>query len=239
MGVWKKSPRQDPAAIARLQAAIRGNPDIQRQITAMRTAGHARAVATGRPRTNETQQIKEIYQRAGIQIPDGYDVDSEGQIVYTNKTPYLQQAAWGALPIAAVSALSALPGGAPAAALPPGGGAGELLPLITPGYNLAPVIPGVSAATAAGRSGWQKVANVLTNKGGDRGWMEQVIRALTGGVPAVIASRQNRPSAEEQATQAQLLDMLKGQQRRTTSQDPLFDAVTQLAMSRLPTSVQR
>ena len=66
----------------------------------------------------------------------------------------------------------------------------------------------------------------------------QAALSLLSGIPALVAGRSN-PTAEEQALQQQAQRLLALQEQRITHQNPLFEAATRLAMSRLPTAQQR
>ena len=67
-------------------------------------------------------------------------------------------------------------------------------------------------------------------------WLKAAIAGLAG-LPALMAN--NGPSAEEKALLDEARQMQAMQRQRIQSQDPLFKAVTQLAMSRLPGSAQQ
>lgn len=67
-------------------------------------------------------------------------------------------------------------------------------------------------------------------------WQQAALAALAG-LPALLANK--GPSAEERAVMEQARQMALLQQKRIEHQNPLFQAVTQLAMSRLPTANQR
>jgi hypothetical protein len=66
--------------------------------------------------------------------------------------------------------------------------------------------------------------------------LQSAISALAG-LPALLAN--NGPSAEERALYDQARQMQALQQKRIEHQNPLFSAVTQLAMSRLPGASQQ
>src|SRR3990167_2036544 len=102
MGVFLKSQQISPEALDALQQKAT-NPEIAARAQALTDNARAKSIASGRSIgwTDLPGQIKKIYQENGIDIPVGYDVDMEGQIVFTNKTPYLQQAAWAASPFVA------------------------------------------------------------------------------------------------------------------------------------------
>ena len=65
----------------------------------------------------------------------------------------------------------------------------------------------------------------------------QAALAALAGLPALFTNR--GPSDEEKALYAQARQLQQLQQRRIEHQNPLFSAVTQLAMSRLPTTSQQ
>jgi hypothetical protein len=67
--------------------------------------------------------------------------------------------------------------------------------------------------------------------------LQSAIAALAG-LPALLSSNHG-PSAEERALYDQARQMQALQQKRIESQNPLFSAVTQLAMSRLPGASQQ
>ena len=268
MGVWKKSPRADPAEIARIQAQIApwmaelqqqawGNPSAFQRIPAI---------------------IKQRLAAAGLRLPDGYDVSMDGEVVYTNKTPYLQQAAWAATPFVggygaeklANAFAPAAAGTGTAAATSPAAG---LLP-----SSSFPVPlwtgPGRIASQNASRGGnplsrlWGGVKRVGETVGGNgtdlNAWQRAALAALAG-LPALIAAKSSAGmSDEEKALYQQMLkDMEQDRGYRTKfsdqdlgfrsqdeavrglqlgrmqQQNPLFEAVTRLAMNRLPTDVQQ
>lgn len=261
MGVWAKSPKQDPAVIGRLQASVDSNAQLQARIRELQESARERSIASGRSGWGgHAEQIKKLYQQAGIQIPDGYDVDSEGQIVYTNKTPYLQQAAFAAAPIAIPSAIQALlPAGVAGTAGGSGGaaasatGAGGLLPATHPATSMlwgapsAGISQGVSAGIAgaagaaggdflgeAARRGAERGSQGLLDKGMNS--LQQAALAALAGLPGLLANK--GPSNEEKAALDQARQLQALQQKRIEHQGPLYEAVTRLAMSRMPAGVQ-
>lgn len=154
MPAFRKSPRADPAELARIQAVVAPwMADLQQQ-------------AWGNPSAFQRipGQIKAKLAQQGIRLPDGYDVTMDGEVVYTNKTPFLQQAAWAAAPFAGGQAASSLAGlitgGAGAATA--GGGA-----LWTgPG-----AITSQAASTGGGGSGmglWSTLGKFFGSPGGSR-----------------------------------------------------------------------
>jgi hypothetical protein len=66
--------------------------------------------------------------------------------------------------------------------------------------------------------------------------LQSAISALAG-LPALLTN--HGPSAEERALFDQARQMQALQQKRIEHQNPLFSAVTQLAMSRLPGASQQ
>jgi hypothetical protein len=150
---------------------------------------------------------------------------------------WIGPAALGALPGAAAggSAASASGGGAAAA--------GGILPsshlpaaalMGGPGAIANGAVTG-SAAGAAGAAGGAlgKIGKGLAEgaAGQINPWMQAAFAAMSG-LPALMANR--GPSDEERGLYDQARQLTQLQQKRMESQNPLFDAVTQLAMSRLP-----
>lgn len=149
MATWRKAPTIDPAEHARLQALIAASPEIR----ALRDEAGRRSMAAGRSvGWNEVSaKTRQILARQGVRLPDGYDVDLDGTLVYTNKTPWLQQLAWGAAPIAGVSAIGALAGPAAAGtAASAGSVAGGVLPSSAFPVAAAMTPTGVSAGGGMG-----------------------------------------------------------------------------------------
>lgn len=157
--------------------------------------------------------------------------------------------ALGALP-AVGSATTAAASAAPAAAttatasgMPAVGIAPELAGYGLPASLIAenargPLSPsdylGMKPPRGGGRNG---IGNGVANGANALSpYLQSAIAALAG-LPALMAN--NGPSAEEKALMDEARQMQAMQRQRIQSQNPLFDAVTQLAMSRLPGSVQR
>ena len=115
MGAFTKSPKRSPGELAQIQAQI--DAALGDQLGAWNETAKQSSIAAGKSvGWDQVQgQIKQTLQQRGITIPDGYDVDREGKLVYTNKTPYLQQAAWAASPFVAGYGAQALSGIVPAA----------------------------------------------------------------------------------------------------------------------------
>lgn len=134
-----------------------------------------------------------------------------------------------------------------------GGAVAGSLPGIT-----ATTVPGgaaITGGTAAGISGATAAANAASGAGAGANAAEMIRRTVPGaanwsdslmstaigllsGLPAALSGR-SAPTAEERALLQQATEIQKLQQRRIELQNPLFQAVTQLAMSRLPTAQQR
>lgn len=240
MGVWNKSPKIPPEEHARIQRIISAHPEIQ----ALRDEAGRQSMVAGRSVgwTDIPNQIRRILQREGVQIPEGYDVNMDGELVYTNKTPFLQQAAWGALPIAGVSAIGALAGPGTAAGGGAAGGAAADVAAVDAAIG-GMGTGGLATAAGAGAAGEEAARRRRTagDTAGDLAsrfnpWQQAALAALSG-VPALMANR--GPSDEERGLYDQARQMTQLQRERIESQNPLFQAVTQLAMSRLPTNVQR
>jgi hypothetical protein len=194
-------------------------------------------------------------------VPLAGNVNTDHGLSTAWSNPYFRDPLIAAGAVGTAGALGAFGGAGSAAGSASGSAAGGVLPssqlAMSPLYTgpIAGGSQGVSAGLAAGAAGaagagadflggkpgvGKRVLDAAT--GGDDGdmpwWMKAAFAGLSG-VPALLASQQNKPSAEELALQQQIKDSLAHQQRRTTYQDPLYQAVTQLAMSRLPTSNQR
>ena len=104
MGVWKKSPRADSNLISRLQARVNADPVVQQFRSGYGSPNDPWRRSQG-GRLSDPDQLKQyVRQILGADLPDGYDVSQDGEIVYTNKTPFLKQAAWASLPIAGETA---------------------------------------------------------------------------------------------------------------------------------------
>lgn len=235
MGIWKKSPQVDPAIIAQLQARVDADPSVQNF-----TGWRRNASAGGRVDNPDALSVH-IKALLGNQLPDGYDVSQDGQIVYTNKTPALQQAAWAALPIAGVSALgAALPSAAGAGAagvnsaiplgeIPAAGSAG----LYTAGQLGGAGLTGVDLASKAinGAKAGSDVLNGLTSAKG--------IASLASMIPMILAAQSSNSDKNNPLNNPQIQQLLNMSLQRQQRTDPLHQAVTQLSMSMLPTAVQK
>src|SRR3990167_4465929 len=193
MGIWNKSQRADPAEIARIQAQIDADPLVQQF-----RAGEGWARERG-GRVSNPNQLSD-YVRSRYQLPDGYAASNSGEVVYTNKTPFLQQAAWASLPFVGANAVGALAGaGGAAGGVPNLAGAAGL-----PGgamYGAAAAAPaGASWIERAGRA-----ADVITgrgggnnggNNGGGNSLLDTILRYLPLGVAggSALMGLRNRTS---------------------------------------------
>src|SRR3990167_109041 len=139
MGVWKKSQRADPTLIAQLQARVDADPLTQRFNAGYGSPDDPWRREQGGRVSNPNQLRDHVRQLVGGDLPDGYDVSQDGQIVYTNKTPFLQQAAYASLPFVGGQAVSSLAGAF-------GGGAGTAATTMIPGTG----IPTVAGAGGTG-----------------------------------------------------------------------------------------
>lgn len=199
--------------------------------------------------------------RRRLGIPDNYypDPRTQGRTLYDPNQNQLRDAAIVGGTMAVTGGVLGAAGGG-AAGASSASAAGGVLPSsqlpMSPLYT-GPVVggsqgvsAGLGAAGAAGAAGADylgdkpsaasRMARAVAGggEGGANPWVKAALAALSG-VPALIATQKNKPTAEELAMQQQIQDMLASQQRRTTYQDPLFESVSRLAMSRLPTGVQR
>lgn len=158
-------------------------------------------------------------------------------------------AAGGALPSAGIAGLhTAVPGAMASQGISAGLGAGGAL--ASSSLPVAGLMGGPAAITSQGVSqGVGGAADYLGNKPRRSGFgdaldasdrlsplLQSAISALAG-LPALLAN--NGPTDEEKALMEQARQMQAMQQRRIEHQNPLFSAVTQLAMSRLPTAQQQ
>src|SRR3990167_2593404 len=117
MGLWKKSPRADPTLIAQLQARVDADPLTQRFSAGYGSPDDPWRREQGGRGSNPNHLRDRVRQLVGRDLPDGYDVSQDGQIVYTNQTPFLQQAAYAALPFVGAYGAQSLAGAfGPAAA---------------------------------------------------------------------------------------------------------------------------
>ena len=222
MGVWKKSPQVDPAIVARLQAQVDADPTVRRF-----RSGEGWDRERG-GRVSNARQLSD-YVRSRYPLPDGYDVGQNGDIVYTNKTPALQQAAWAALPIAAVTGVGAVANAmAPAAATTTINAAG--MPSM-PGYAGA-MAPGSAPGSAPllGRVA-KDVANGARRvvRGGGDDLLDKILQYLPIGIAGGSALMGLR-NQEKSPYEDQLKGLIDTAQRRTEGAEPLYQALNAMAM---------
>lgn len=244
MPTWNRARQLPPGALAQLQTAA-NRPDIQAQIEALRSSARSRSMATGQSGWDGLQQqIRRIYEGAGIQIPEGYDVDQDGQIVYTNETPWLRQAAIASLPIAVPSAIQALAGGG-AAAAGSGASAGGGVPNLAGAAGLPGGAMYSAAASAPGAGGIGAGLGAAAGVGGAgaAGGSSLLGRILTGlrdygplGLAGINAVNQLRPGGPGGTTDAerQLNEILGMARGRVEASEPLFQQLNTMARRQLP-----
>lgn len=150
-----------------------------------------------------------------------------------------------------LAALGALPGAAGAGAASASGGGAAAAGGILPSSHLpaaalmggpGAVTSGAATGSAAGAAGAAGGALGKIGRGVAEGvaeqfnpWQQAALAALAG-LPALMTNR--GPSDEERGLYDQARQLTQLQQQRMESQNPLFDAVTRLAMSRLPRDAQ-
>ena len=234
MGKWKKSPKADPQVIAALQAQINSDPQVQAFKAGFGSPNDPWTRGAGGKVRDPNQFAKYVKQRFGASLPDGYDVSQDGEIVYTNKTPALQQAAWASLPIAAVSGAGALmsayggptagavtAGAGPAGGIPIAYTAGATVPNAAAlGTTVATTAAARAAAAAAAARGGSSVVSTIRNVAGKasaRDWLNAAIFGTQTVADLYAASRQAGASTEAARIQAEsaqkALDFLKEQWR--------------------------
>jgi hypothetical protein len=158
---------------------------------------------TGRARSHDARASEQaeidqlVLAAVGGSLPNGYNVSRDGYVQFANETPWLQQLAWGAAPIAgaqgasmALNALGVAGAGtaAPSVAAPAIGSlgatpaaAGPLFPVLGPGIGT--VVPGVAApAVAAGFNAGATIPAAATALG----WRDKVGGFLSGDTAQAI-----------------------------------------------------
>lgn len=259
MAVWNKPPEQSPQEIARIQAQIDADPVVQ----AFRASGYRQPNDqwTRDPKSGRVLNPDQLrdYIRKKYGLPDGYDVSQQGQVVYTNETPWLKQATMAAAPVAIPMTLSAAGIGVPSVA-----GATGQAAQTAQGMSGT---PGLDTGQGVNAGGWNPGSSPLADPnpnpfgggistpplggvrppsagGGDdlssrlRDWFTDP-RNIIGlaGMAGSLATRPNGGmSADQQAAQAQANRMAAITEARMRRVDPLHQAVTQLAFGRLPVS---
>ena len=211
----------------------------------------------------EQSEFERYLAKNGIRIPSGMHIDPGGNLNQKNRLARnigigaaIGGAALTGLGAAGIGPLSGAFGGGAAT----GGGAGvaaapavsSAMPAVgiapgLAGYGLpasliaenarGPVSPsdylGTKPPSGGGRS---RIGNEVANGAQRLNPLLQSAIAGLAGLPALMANR--GPSDEERALMDEARQMNAAQRARISSQDPLFQAVTKLAMSRLPGSVQ-
>src|SRR3990167_918051 len=248
---WNAQMRQSPAYLNYMRS--QGLPtDGRVKLSRQQQEGLERALAAG-----------------GMRIPGGMHIDQGGNLNQKNTLGRnvaigagVTGAALTGFGLAGMGPLGGALGGSGAAA-GGAGAAGGILPssqlAMSPLYT-GPIVggsQGVSAGLgaalqwAAGGVGGDWLDPTRPPSGGNikdfaqnvasngLNWWQQAALAGLSGVPSLIAASRNKPPAAEEATQEQIRQMLESQQKRFDYQSPLFQAVSQLAMSRLPTASQR
>lgn len=177
----------------------------------------------------------------GIQIPAGYRLDEKsGKLNYVALSTDQYSGITNVLrPEIALPAVigggfglgSLLGGGAGAAA---SGAGAAAIPSDVAGTTLGAtggLVPGLSSAGDAGAAGATGAA--AAGAGGGLG-SRLLNTAITGlaGLPGLLGN--NGPSDQEKALTSQIQQLLQQQQQRTQYQNPLYEAVTQMAYGLLP-----
>ena len=227
---------------------------VEQLVTQMRADPRLKAMATGKGgiRAVKGPQLRAL----GYDVPDNYTFTVGGRSGAGSLSDGTRDFMERWAPRIAVG-MGAVAGAGAAGAIPGIGGAGGGGSLASAGaVGSAPAyVPesmvgmglggaGTGAVSAADFLGAKPsaVGNIAKTVAGAASeanpWVKAALAALSG-VPALIAANKNEPSAEERTMQDQLRQMLAGQQKRVDYQNPLFQAVTQLAMSRQPTAHQR
>lgn len=184
--------------------------------------------------------IRSAHQFGLTYLPKDAWINKRGEIVQPNGFPWKKMiltlgpatgiGALGSLGFLGGAAASGASGTGGVPAMPwtlkgiPGGGTG-----ITPP-------PGTGGGWLDRLKGVGKKVVGDSEGGGFNPWQQAALAALAG-LPALLANK--GPSNEEKALYDQARQMTELQRRRIEHQNPLFSAVTQLAMSRLPTASQQ
>lgn len=234
-------------AVNRLQSLISADPEIQ-AILRREQARLAQTRDQGGSARNYQNQVRD--QITNIAKQRGY-IPKEGQyFVNPNDGQLEPHGGWAGLSNktrAAIIAAAAAAGGYglyAAGAFGGGGAAGAGAGAGTGGgaasaTGAGAAGVGAAGAGAAGAAGaGSAAANIAATVPSLGSSLTQAALAALSGLPGALAGR-SQPSPEEAELMRQALDMQKLQQRRIEFQNPLFEAVNQLAMSRLPTAQQR
>ena len=248
-GPWQTDPTLQGLIAQYIQATsgAAGSPTGQ----AYRGSGNARAQQLG---DEIHRYVLQNRQRLGI--PDNYfpDVQTRGQTLYDpNQNQFRDAAITGAAMGAGAYGLGSLGGAAPAAAPSAAGG---VLPATIPGSYASSLyasggfgVPGGTASGVAAGLGGLGAAASGGGGGGGAGAASGLLSQLTSGqglagLAGLLTTLATRPSGsggsgDPFSTNPQLQHMLDVASQRVDRTDPLHQSITQLAMSRLPTNVQR
>lgn len=267
MGIWNKSPRTDPSVIARLQAQLDADPMMQRFKAGYGSEGDPWRRGRGGRVDDPLQAVRYARSVLGSALPDGYDVSQDGEIVYTNKTPFLKQAVLSSLPITVPFGLQALGVGGGAGAAAGYGGpsaAAEVAGLSSKIGSMGAGGWGLGAGGVGGAAGGAAASGVLGGAG--KSLLGRILTGIKDYAPLGLAGlstykglTQNRPPAEHQLegvintaqgriNQAQPLwddlvamggeDAALARSRRGAV-DPLFQALSAMANAQMPDAYRR
>lgn len=225
-----------------VQAQIDANPQLTRAL-----ADLAAAVQRNGPKDpayhDAFMRAKQAVQGMNLQVPHDYVLNPHtGRLEKKNflnrNWEWVVPTIFGANVAAASGAIPGISGAgsaathASAAGAVPELGMDAIPSVLGPGASESasayPYLAGAGGSAAA--SGLGKAAgSAAAGAGGSL--MDAALSGLAG-LPALFGNR--GPSAEENALTAQAQRLLQQQERRTTYQDPLFEAVTQMAYGLLP-----
>ena len=212
-----------PPAVAQAQAQLMAAPAYQAAIDLIRTG------ASG-------DQLKRAFGQAitqsGVRIPKGYVPN-----IYSGKLTYEpQHAPWWTYPLigaafAAPELANLFSGGGGPAAVTGGGASGTAATDTLASTPIGPTAASLRfGAPTLAATGGRSLARAASDRGGS---LTNAAVAGLAGLPGLIGAR-GGPSQQEQALQAQIQALLKQQEGRTTYQEPLFRALTQMAAGLQP-----
>lgn len=221
MGIWNKSPQADPNAIVQLQATLDADPRMH-------------TIPAGGWIKNPQWKSETAKQILGPSLPDGYDVDINGNIVYTNKTPILKQLAETAGPVAGMMVAGPfLPGQA--------GYVGNAVNGVADATTAAAASGGAAATTAAAAAA-AAAKKAAAGGGGLSGLLSpKGVTGLAALIPALLAIKNANGGASAGPfganTQGIYDDLQKGlesQQARYTAAGPAFQTAQNMALGMAP-----
>lgn len=215
MGIWNKSSQADPNAIVQLQATLDADPRMH-------------TIPAGGWIKNPQWKSETAKQILGPSLPHGYDVDINGNIVYTNKTPILKQLAETAGPVAGMMVAGPfLPGQAGYVGNAVNGVADATTAAATGGGAAA-----TAAAAAAKAAAGGGVSSLLSPKG---------VTGLAALIPALLqlknASNGTNAGPFGANTAGIYSDLQKGlesQQARFDASGPAFQTAQNMALGMAP-----